>query len=144
MENHTEFIARRVLDAAFAVHTELGPGMLETCYESCLAYELETAGLAVQRQPWLAIQYRELEIPHAFRADLIVEHAVLIEIKAQSQIDAVHITQVATYLRWSGLRLGLLLNFGVVSLRHGIRRVIASRPSKPPNHPPLGPSTSTE
>ena len=116
-------IAERVLDAAFRVHTNLGPGLLESVYEVILWHELRKTGLAVERQRPIAIHYEGLTFDEGFRADLIVENLVIIELKSIQALAPVHSKQLLTQLRLAGLKLGLLINFGEERLKNGIKRV---------------------
>jgi GxxExxY protein len=115
---------KKVLDCSFTVHTELGPGLLESAYEECLFYELRQAGLNVQKQKPLPLVYRDVKLDAGYRIDLLVENSVIIEIKAVDAINEVHLAQLLTYLKLSGCKLGLLVNFNVRHLREGIQRVI--------------------
>jgi GxxExxY protein len=117
-------ISRVVLDSAFAVHKELGPGLLESVYEVVLAYELEQRGLRVSRQVPVSIRYKEMKFDVAFRADLIVEDKVIVELKSVEQVSEAHKKQVQTYLRLHGCKLGFLLNFGEALMKRGITRVV--------------------
>ena len=116
-------IATEVLNAAFKVHTALGPGLLETVYEAVLAYELTKRGLAVRRQVPVPIRYEEMIFEEGFRADLVVGECLVVELKSVEALAPVHGKQVLTQLRLSGHRLGLLINFGEVHLKDGIKRV---------------------
>jgi GxxExxY protein len=118
-------IAKQVVDAALAVHRTLGPGLLETVYEQCLAFELADRGLRFEQQKALAITYRGLCIPNALRLDLVVEDAIVVEAKAVEALLPLHRAQLLTYLRLSALRLGLLINFNVPLLKDGIRRFVS-------------------
>ncbi len=120
----TEEIAKLVLDAAFKVHTTLGPGLLESVYETCLAHDLKGMGLQFEAQITLPIVYNGLTVESGLRLDLFVEKCVIIEIKAVESIISIHKAQLLTYLKLSGVRLGLLINFNVIHLRDGITRVI--------------------
>ena len=120
----TNDITQAILDASFHVHTKLGPGLLESVYEAVLAYELKKRGLRVERQKPIAIHYDELTFEEGFRADLLVEDKVIVELKSVEVLAAVHPKQVLTYLRLSGKRLGLLLNFGEARFKDGIERII--------------------
>ena len=113
-----------VLNRAMKVHTSLGPGLLESVYELCLAHELSRAGLRTMRQTALPVCYDDVEIEGGFRVDLVVEDLVIIEIKAVEKILPVHRSQLLTYLKLSGLKLGYLLNFNVPHMRDGIKRVV--------------------
>lgn len=115
----TERVGRAVLNAAFAVHKSLGPGLLESVYEACLAEELQQAGLAVGRQVGIPITYGEVRMDVGYRLDLLVERAV---IKSIDALASIHTAQVLTYLRFSGVRLGYLINFNTAMLKNGLRR----------------------
>ncbi len=117
-------LAKRVLDAAFIVHTKLGPGLLESVYEVVLAHEIRKDGLLVERQKPIGIQYDGLIFEEGFRADLIVGKLVIVELKSVEALAPVHGKQLLTQLRLSGLKLGLLINFGEAYLKNGIKRVI--------------------
>lgn len=118
-------ISSRVIGAAIEVHRELGPGLLESAYEECLCYELSQAGLPFERQLTLPVQYKRIRLDCGYRADLVVQGAVLVELKAVSSITEVHEAQLMTYVRISGIRVGLLINFNAATLKEGIvRRVI--------------------
>ena len=117
-------IAAVVVDAAFKIHTTLGPGLLESVYEAALKYELEKRGLKVLQQLGIAVAYEGLDLGIGFRADLVVGDKVVIEIKSIEALAAVHTKQLATYLRLMDLRLGLLINFNEGLIRDGIRRVV--------------------
>lgn len=117
-------VAKAVVDAAFKVHTTLGPGLLESVYELVLSHELEQRGLRVQRQVPVELRYEGLVIEDAFRADLIVEGLVIVEVKSTEATPAVHKKQLLTYLRLSRLRLGLLINFGAPLIKDGITRMV--------------------
>jgi GxxExxY protein len=123
MDQRTEEAAKAVLDAAFRVHSELGPGLLESVYETCLAWELDSVGLAHSRQVILPIHYQEQTLDAGLRLDLLVDCRVVVEIKAVEKIIPVHHAQLLTYLKLSRLRLGLLLNFNVPHFREGIKRI---------------------
>jgi GxxExxY protein len=113
----------KVVGAALHVHTRLGPGLLESVYERCLAIELHAVGLKVNRQVAVPLAWRDAKIAEAFRADFIVEDALVLEIKAVDAISPLHKAQVLTYLRLTGLHRGLLLNFNVLHLRDGMARI---------------------
>lgn len=115
-------ITEPVIGAAIAVHREIGPGLLESAYEGCLAYELIQRGLAVERQKEMPVVYREVRIDCGYRFDLLVEAKVIVEIKAVDQLHPIHEAQLITYLRLSGCKVGLLINFNVRVLKDGIRR----------------------
>jgi len=120
-------ITEQIIGAAMRVHTALGPGLLESAYEACLAYELVKAGLSVERQKKLPITYGKLQLEEGYRIDLLVENTVVVELKAISRLEDIHEAQLLSYLRLSGCSVGLLLNFHVSHLREGIRRVINTK-----------------
>ncbi|HSB80428.1 MAG TPA: GxxExxY protein [Candidatus Methylomirabilis sp.] len=117
-------IGKIVVDAAVAVHRALGPGLLESVYETVLAAELRERGLHVERQSAVPIEYRGLRFEEGFRADLIVEGKVLLELKSIEKLSNVHKKQLLTYLRLSGRELGFLLNFGEGVIKDGIVRIV--------------------
>ena len=117
-------ITEQIVGAAIDVHRALGPGLLESVYESCLEFDLIERGLGTQRQVALPVIYKEVSLEAGYRVDLLVENRVIVEIKAVEQIFPVHKAQLLTYLRLSNLRVGLLVNFNVHVLRNGISRVV--------------------
>lgn len=117
-------LAKVVLDAAFVVHTKLGPGLLESVYEVVLAHELRKSGVLVERQKPMPIIYDGIRFDEAFRSDLVVGEKVIVEIKSVAVLTPVHAKQLLTQLRLSGLKLGLLINFGEAHLKNGIKRII--------------------
>jgi GxxExxY protein len=114
----------RIIGAAIEVHRIIGPGLLESAYTECLAFELRQAGIDVQREVAMPIRYKDQIFPLGFRADMLVAGAVLLEIKAVAELHPAHDMQLRTYLRMSGIRVGLLLNFHARLLRDGLRRFI--------------------
>lgn len=117
-------IGRAVMDAAFSVHRELGPGLLESVYEHCLAQDLLRAGFQVDRQVVVPVTYRDERIDAGFRLDLLVERRVVVEIKSIDALASIHTAQLLTYLRFSQVRLGYLINFNTSRLRDGFRRLV--------------------
>ena len=117
-------IGKVILDCAIAVHKELGPGLLESVYEIVLAYELQQRGLRVNRQAPIPIRYKDMTFDEAFRADIVVDKKVIVELKSVEQISEAHKKQVQTYLRLTGCKLGFLLNFGEALMKRGITRVV--------------------
>ena len=117
-------IAKTILDAAFKIHKKLGPGLLESSYVHCLLYELEKEGLHCEREKMLPLIYEDITLTNGYRLDLIVEGKVIIEAKAVSEINDVHVAQLLTYLKLSNCKLGLLLNFNVSLMKNGIRRIV--------------------
>ena len=120
----TERLATQIVDAAFEVHTTLGPGLLESVYERSLAYELRERGFNVEQQVIVPASYKEVDFPYGFRLDLLVEDHVIIEIKSVDALLNVHRSQLLTYMKLTGIRLGFLMNFNVPILKNGIKRVI--------------------
>lgn len=120
-------ISNKVIGRALKVHSALGPGLLESAYKECLFYEIMKEGLHVQKEVPMPIIYEEIKLDHGYRIDLLVENRVVIEIKTVDAFIDVHFSQVLTYLRLGGYKLGLLINFQVQSLKNGIRRVINDR-----------------
>ena len=117
-------IAKEVVDAAYRIHTELGPGLLETVYEVALVYELKKRRLEVVRQQPIPIQYESIKFDEGFRADVVVENKVIVELKSVEAVARVHKKQLLTYLRLADKRLGLLVNFGDELIKNGITRVV--------------------
>ncbi len=120
----TEDVAAQIVDAGLRVHEALGPGLLESAYEHCLAHELTQRGKVVQRQVPMPISYNGTQLDAGYRIDLLVEKCVIVEIKALEAILPIHHAQLLTYLRLSGCRLGFLMNFNVPLYKSGLRRVI--------------------
>lgn len=119
-----ERIAAQVVDAAFRIHTELGPGLLESAYEHCLAFEIASRGLGIQRQVPMPINYREQQLDIGYRLDLVVDQKVVVEVKAVTELLPIHRAQLLTYLRLSKLRVGFLINFNERVIKAGIRRIV--------------------
>jgi GxxExxY protein len=118
-------LTESILGAAIEVHRALGPGLLESAYEECLCHELALRGLAHRRQAPLSFSYKNVEVDCGYRMDLVIEDAVLLELKCVEKVSPIHEAQLLTYLRLSRLKVGLLINFNVEVLRHGIvRRVL--------------------
>ena len=114
----------KVIELAIEVHRLLGPGLLESAYEQCLCYELSLAGLAFQRQVPLAVTYKEVRLDCGYRLDIVVEQGLLLELKALETLLPIHEAQLLTYLKLSGLKTGLLLNFNMPLMRDGIKRMV--------------------
>jgi GxxExxY protein len=117
-------VSRLVIDAAMRVHSSLGPGLLESTYEACLAQELRKAGLSVQTQVPLPVVYDGVKLEVGYRVDLLVEDVVIVEVKSVEGLAPIHQAQVLSYLKLSGRSLGLLINFNVVHLKDGIKRFV--------------------
>jgi GxxExxY protein len=119
-----EEIFKEVLDCSFRVHTGLGPGLLENVYNECLYFELLESGLKAEKQKPLPLIYKEVRLETGYRIDILVEDSVVVEIKSVEQMADIHLAQILTYMRLSKCRLGLLINFNVLHLKEGIKRVI--------------------
>jgi GxxExxY protein len=123
-----EELAALAIECAFTIHRDLGPGLLESCYEILLAATLARAGLVVERQKLVDIDYKGISVREAFRADLIVERRLVIEVKAMDRLAPIHSRQVLTYLKLLDLPLGLVMNFGGGTFHEGLKRVANTRP----------------
>ena len=121
---NTNEITGIIVDAGVKVHTALGPGMLESVYEKCLKHELTKRGLRVESQLWMPVIYDGAEITGAYKMDLLVEGEVIVELKVVEHVLEVHKAQLLSYLKLSGKQVGLLINFNVVHLRDGIKRLV--------------------
>lgn len=117
-------IATIIVQAAYNVHIQLGPGLLESAYEACLVYELIDLGLNVSSQVSLPLNYRGVHLDCGYRIDILVENKVIIEIKAVNELNNVHLAQTLTYLKLTNCKLGILINFNVARVKDGIKRVI--------------------
>ena len=117
-------ITETIIGSAIAVHKSLGPGLLESAYETCLAFELADHGLSVERQKALPIIYRDVKLDCGYRLDLLVEKKVIVELKAIDQLLPIHSAQLLSYLKLSGCKVGLLINFNVKILKNGLCRII--------------------
>jgi len=117
-------ITHKILNAAYKVHSDLGPGLLESAYEHCLVYELRQDGMEVEIQKPLPLVYKEVKLECGYRVDLFVENELIVEIKAADGIHDLHLAQVLTYLKLLNKEIGLILNFNVKSMKNGIKRVI--------------------
>ena len=120
-------ITQRILKCAFKVHTKLGPGLLESAYQECLYYELMREGLNVVKEKPMPLIYDEVKLDTGYRIDLFVNGKVVIEVKAVEGITEVHLAQILTYLKLSNCKIGLLLNFNVKSMKHGVKRIINTK-----------------
>ncbi len=121
-------LSKIILDAAFKIHTRLGPGLLETVYQVILAHELRKVGLTVERQVPIPIRYDELVFEEGFRADLVVNGMIVVELKSIESLARVHSKQVLTQLRLADKKLGLLINFGELHLKNSIERIVNGLP----------------
>jgi len=120
----TNDITHEILDSAYKIHSKLGPGLLESAYQACLVYELRKKGLKVEVEKPLPLIYEEVKLECGYRIDIFVENQVVVELKTVEAFTDVHTAQVLTYLRLSGSKVGLLINFYVKSLKDGIKRLI--------------------
>jgi GxxExxY protein len=120
-------LTEKIIGAAIEVHRNLGPGLLESAYEACLVYELEAAGLAVERQKPVPLVYKDIRLDLGYRLDMVVDDQVVLELKAVDEFTDIHEAQILSYLKFSDYEVGLLINFNVRLLKDGIRRFIMSR-----------------
>ena len=127
--NNIETLATTVVDAAFKVHSKLGPGLLESAYEACLAHELGKRGHQVARQVPQPVHYEGLDIEVGYRLDLLVDQTLIVELKAVERVLPIHSAQLMTYLKLSRKTLGLLINFNVPLIKDGIKRVVMNHPN---------------
>ena len=119
-----EMVGKCILDSAFKVHSALGPGLLESAYEACLAYEIMENHLQVQTQISLPISYQKITIEAGYRIDMLVENCVIVELKAVERLIPLYEAQILTYMKLSSIRLGYILNFNTTRLKYGIRRLV--------------------
>ena len=124
LPEHLEAIGRAIVDSGLGVHRALGPGLLESAYQHCLQHELESRGLAVRREVGLPVIYKGVALDVGYRLDLVVENAVIVEIKAVEALSRLHEAQLITYLKLSKLRLGYLMNFNAELFKQGLKRLV--------------------
>jgi len=117
-------LSSKIIGAAIEVHKALGPGLLESTYEECLCHEVSLRGLSLERQKPLAVQYKGMQLDCGYRLDVVVKNAIILELKSCEKIEPIHKAQLLTYLKLSGLNLGLILNFNVTIMKDGIVRVV--------------------
>ena len=117
-------LSKIVFDASLRVHQNLGPGLLESAYEECLYYEISKTGVMVQKQKPLPLIYEDVKLEIGYRVDLILENKLIVELKAVEAINGIHLAQLLTYLKLSGCKLGMLINFNVLLIKNGIKRVV--------------------
>jgi GxxExxY protein len=127
-KDRLDSITRRIIGAAIEVHRRLGPGLLESAYEICLAYELRQCGMKVEQQKPLPVVYKDVKLDCGYRLDLVVEDSVVVEVKAVEKLARIHDAQLLSYLRLSGKTVGLLLNFNVRVLKNGVKRIVNNYP----------------
>ena len=121
---HENELSKLVIEESIKVHSKLGPGLLESVYTECVSFKLIEAGLRIQKQKAIPLVFEEVKLECGFRCDILVEDKLIIEIKAVESLNDVHLAQVLTYLRLMDLKLGLLINFNVLRLKDGIKRVV--------------------
>ena len=122
---NVERVGKVVLDAAFKVHTALGPGLLESVYETCIAFEVRESGLQVATQVALPVLYKDIQMDAGLRLDMLVENCVIVEFKSVETMNPIYEAQLLTYLKLTGIRLGFLINFNVLRLKDGIKRMVS-------------------
>jgi GxxExxY protein len=132
---NTNEITEQIIGSAIAVHRELGPGLLESAYQACLAFELKQRGLPFEQQKQLPINYKGIKLECGYRIDLLVAEQVVVELKTVERLEAIHEAQVLSYLKHSGCQVGLLINFKVGLLKNGIRRLVRGFPELTPRPP---------
>jgi GxxExxY protein len=119
-----DILSKEIIGAAIEVHRQLGPGLLETAYEKCLCHELKIRSMNFECQQSLPVKYKGLNLECGYRLDVVVENLVILELKSVQAIEPIHEAQLLTYLKLSGLKLGLLINFNVTVLKNGIKRIV--------------------
>ena len=117
-------VSKEIIGAAIEVHKALGPGLLESAYEKCLVYEIAQKGLSFERQKGIPVIYKEVFIDCGYRLDLLVENKIIVELKTVEFLNAVHQAQILTYMKFAGIRTGLLINFNVTILKNGLQRFV--------------------
>ena len=117
-------ITEKIIGAAIEVHRDLGPGLLESAYEECLAFEIQNAGLRIECQKPVPIVYKEIKLDCGYRIDILVENKVVIELKSVEALNEVHMAQTLTYMKLGKFKLGLLINFNEILLKNGIKRIV--------------------
>jgi GxxExxY protein len=127
-KDRLDSITRRIIGAAIEVHRRLGPGLLESAYETCLAYELREIGYKIEQQKPLPIVYKDVRLDCGYRLDLVIEDSVIVEVKAVEQLAPIHDAQLLSYLRLSEKRVGLIINFHVRVLKNGLKRIVNDYP----------------
>jgi GxxExxY protein len=120
----TDALTEKVIGFCIDIHKQLGPGLLESAYKECLCYELSKAGIPFKREVDLPVKYKSINLDCGYRMDLVVDERVIVELKAIEELNSIHTAQILTYLKLSGLRVGLLINFNVAVLINGLKRVV--------------------
>ncbi len=121
-------LTEKIIGCAIAVHRALGPGLLESAYEACLVFELTQSGIKVERQKPLPVVYRDVKLDAGYRLDVVVEDQVIVELKSVERLETIHKMQLLSYLKLSGLKVGLLINFNVMVLKNGVTRIVNNFP----------------
>jgi len=129
--NDIESLTKEVIDCTFQVHSQLGPGLLESTYEACLCHELSLRNIPFKRQVSLPVIYKETKLDAGYRLDLLIDDQLIIELKSVEQLENIHKAQLLTYLKLSQKTLGLLINFNSTLIKDGIKRVVLNNPNKP-------------
>jgi GxxExxY protein len=119
-----EYLTSKIIAAAIEVHKVIGPGMLESAYEECMAHELNQQGLAFERQKAIPVIYKKIKLDCGYRIDLLIEKKIIIELKSIDALAKIHEAQILTYMRFAGIKVGLLINFNVTVLKNGIKRYV--------------------
>ncbi|MCH8569346.1 MAG: GxxExxY protein [Balneolales bacterium] len=127
MSNQREIIYKQLMDSCYRVHSNLGPGLLESSYKECLFYELNKSGLWVEKEKPIPLVYEDVQLEAGYRVDLLVEHQIIVEIKSVEAVNDTHRAQILTYLKLSGCELGMLVNFNVAHLKNGMQRLILTQ-----------------
>ncbi|HOR40606.1 MAG: GxxExxY protein [Bacteroidales bacterium] len=117
-------ITKEIIGSAIEVHRQLGPGLLESAYEECLVYELQQRGYKVERQKPVPVVYKDIKLDYGYRIDILVEDKILLELKSVDALAPVHEAQLLTYMKFSAIKIGLLINFNVTVLKNGIKRYV--------------------
>jgi GxxExxY protein len=130
-----EKVAHEIVDSSIKIHSALGPGLLESAYQTCMAYELRKRGLRVEQEVPLPVVYESVSIEVGYRINMLVEGVIIIENKTVSELLPIHEAQLLTYLKLRGCTLGFLLNWNVVLMKHGIRRKVNNHPNPPESNP---------
>ncbi len=132
-------LTETTIGAAIDVHKALGPGLLESAYEACMVFELADRGLKVERQKTIPVVYRDVSLDAGYRLDLLIEESVIVEIKATESLEQIHTAQLMSYLKLTGLKVGLLINFNVAVLKSGLKRIVNDFPESSKTLRPLRP-----
>jgi len=133
-KDRLDLITRRIIGAAIEVHRRLGPGLLESAYEACLAFELRQLGFKIEQQKPLPVVYKDVKLDCGYRLDLVIENSVVVEVKAVERLAPIHDAQLLSYLRLSGKKVGLLINFHVRVLKNGPKRIVNEFPDAAANN----------